>query len=292
VNRPAPAAARADRWISRLAGATVVGLAGIAGAISYSHTRQLAQAHGDAGWHAHAFPLSVDGIEIVASLVLLADRRAGRRSGWLPWAALAFGTAASIAANIATADTGAISRIIAGWPALALLIAIKLLSGILEHRPVVPVSGPTADADRDGPANRACPLPRQAVAVPPTPTGTPYASRRETRRPQARDSTLRRPALANTTGQHASSPDEAAAVAVARPGIRPGMVPGTAADITALLAAARAGRDELHRDGYPLTRDALATRLHQAGHPVRNARVTPVLQTLRSEPVSLSLNGR
>jgi hypothetical protein len=56
--------------------ATVVGLAGIAGAISYSHMRELAQEHGQAGWHAHAFPLSVDGIEIVASLVLLADRRA------------------------------------------------------------------------------------------------------------------------------------------------------------------------------------------------------------------------
>jgi hypothetical protein len=86
----------ADRWISRTAVVTVVGLAGIAGALSYSHMRQLAQDHGQAGWHTHAFPLSVDGIEIVASLVLLADRRAGR-SGWLPWAA---GTAGSLAANI------------------------------------------------------------------------------------------------------------------------------------------------------------------------------------------------
>jgi hypothetical protein len=52
----------------------------------------------------------VDGVEIVASLVLLADRRSGRRSGWLPGAALVVGT-------------GTVSRIIAGWPALALLIA-------------------------------------------------------------------------------------------------------------------------------------------------------------------------
>jgi hypothetical protein len=29
--------------------------------------RQLAEEHGQAGWHAHAFPLSVDGIEIVTS---------------------------------------------------------------------------------------------------------------------------------------------------------------------------------------------------------------------------------
>ena len=105
-----------DRWISRTAAATVAGLADIAGALSYSHMRQLAQDHGQAGWHAHAFPLSVDGIEIVASLVLLADRRAGRRSGWLPWTALAAGTAGSLAANIATANPDPVSRVIAGWP--------------------------------------------------------------------------------------------------------------------------------------------------------------------------------
>jgi transcriptional regulator with XRE-family HTH domain len=100
-----------DRWIGRAVAATVAGLAGIAGAISYSHMRQLAQDHGQAGWHAHAFPLSVDGIEVVASLVLLADRRTGRRSGWLPWAALLIGTAGSLAANVATAEPGMISRI-------------------------------------------------------------------------------------------------------------------------------------------------------------------------------------
>jgi hypothetical protein len=41
--------------------------------------------------------VSVDGIEIVASLVLLAHRRAGARVGWPPWAALVAGPAASIA---------------------------------------------------------------------------------------------------------------------------------------------------------------------------------------------------
>jgi hypothetical protein len=92
---------RADSGIRVAAGVTVAALAGIAGAISYSHMRELAAAHGEAGWQAHTFPLSVDGIEIVASLVLLADRRTGRVSGRLPWADLATGTTASLAANIA-----------------------------------------------------------------------------------------------------------------------------------------------------------------------------------------------
>lgn len=83
--------------------------------------------------HEASRPLSVDGIETVASLVLLAERRAGRKSGWLPWAALAIGTVGSIAANVATASLGTVSRVIAGWPTVALLITVKLLSGIFDH---------------------------------------------------------------------------------------------------------------------------------------------------------------
>jgi Protein of unknown function (DUF2637) len=145
----APQASPADTWVSRPAAGTVAALAGLAGAISYSHMRQLAAGHGQAGWHAHAFPLSVDGLELVASLVLLDDRRCGRRSGWLPWAALMVGTAGSLAANIATARPDAVSRIIAGWPALALLIAVKLLSGILtRHANPAPLAAPVPEPAR------------------------------------------------------------------------------------------------------------------------------------------------
>jgi hypothetical protein len=97
--------------------------------------RGLAAAHGEAGRQAHTFPLSVDGIEIVASLVLLADRRAGRSSGWLLWAALVARTSASLAANVAAANADVIGRVVAGWPAFALLVAVKLCSRLLEPRP-------------------------------------------------------------------------------------------------------------------------------------------------------------
>lgn len=60
-----------------------------------------------------------------------------------------------------------------------------------------------------------------------------------------------------------------------------GTVPGT---IAALEQAARIVRDELRRDGRPLTRDALANQLRAAGHPVRNARLTPILAALQAEP--------
>jgi hypothetical protein len=234
MTRQAPAQERADKWISRAATATVAGLAGIAGAISYSHMRLLAADHGDAGWHAHAFPLSVDGVEMVASLVLLADRRAGRQSGWLPWAALTIGTAASLAANIATAADGIISRVIAGWPAVALLIAVKLLSGILEHRPAAGSAGNQSDD--------ASVLPDLRVI-----------------------------------------PDRAGSLAGrARPSV--GRTRKAANGMAALEQAARTVRDELRRDGQPLTRDALASRLRAADYPVRNARLTPLLAALRAGP--------
>ncbi len=135
-----------------------MGLAGIAAAISYQHLLTLAQQHGQSGWRASAFPLSVDGLELVSSLVLLADRRAARRSGWLPWAALGAGAVASLFANIAVAEHNWIARTIAGWPALALIIAIKLLSGLLEHAATPPPS--TVDAR---PATRPSTAPNNPV---------------------------------------------------------------------------------------------------------------------------------
>ncbi len=201
--------------------------------------RQLAQEHGQAGWHAHAFPLSVDGIEIVASLVLFADRRAGHRSGWLPWAALAIGTAGSLAANVATAGPATISRLIAGWPALALLIAVKLLSGLLDrdtaHRPALAAGASPSRTPADDTGNgddAACPL---AVPVP----SSAASARRSSGRPVA--------------GHHQadSTPPGTATVPPALPGTAasqeiPGPSPaaesGTVPGIAELLPAALAAR--------------------------------------------------
>ena len=150
----------AARAIRLTAGTAVAALAVIAGAVSYAHMKVLAERHGETGWRAHAFPLSVDGIETVASLVLLADRRVGRRSSWLVWAALAAGTAASMAANVAVGATDPVGRVVAGWPAFALLVAIKLLSGLLDRRDepsgTVSVVRTGAEVPGDG-GGRPCP---------------------------------------------------------------------------------------------------------------------------------------
>jgi hypothetical protein len=82
------------------------------------------------GWRSLAFPVSVDGPEVVASLYLVAQRRTGAASSWVPWAALVVGTLASLAANVAVGGHDLIGRALAGWPALSMLASVKRLFGI------------------------------------------------------------------------------------------------------------------------------------------------------------------
>ncbi len=51
----------------------------------------------------------------------------------LPWVALGVGTAASLAANVAVGGHDMIGRALAGWPAVALLVSIKLLLSMFDH---------------------------------------------------------------------------------------------------------------------------------------------------------------
>lgn len=125
----------ADRATRATAMTTVAALAVLAGATSYRHMVTLAERSGQHGADAHAFPLTVDGLDLIGVLVLLTDRRTGRNSGWLPWTVLAIGALASITANIAVAPANPIARAISGWTAIALLAAAKLLAHLLEPAP-------------------------------------------------------------------------------------------------------------------------------------------------------------
>jgi Protein of unknown function (DUF2637) len=61
-----------DKVFLILTGLFVAGLAIVAGAISFSHVTELATHHDQTGWKAYGFPVSVDGLEIVAGLYLVA----------------------------------------------------------------------------------------------------------------------------------------------------------------------------------------------------------------------------
>ncbi|MEU3604805.1 DUF2637 domain-containing protein [Streptomyces sp. NPDC035033] len=95
----------------------------IAGALSFAHLHDLAEAAGQDGWKAWAYPVSVDLLLVAAWRRMRTD--AGNRDAWL-WFAIAL--IASLGANVATAglldmnDVPAWLRIlVAGWPAIAFL---------------------------------------------------------------------------------------------------------------------------------------------------------------------------
>ncbi|MET9960964.1 DUF2637 domain-containing protein [Streptomyces sp. NPDC006326] len=119
----------------------------IAGALSFAHLHDLAEAAGQDGWKAWAYPISVDLLLVAAWHRLRTLRDAGEpsRSAW-SWFAVAL--AASLGANVATAglldlnDVPAWLRIlVAGWPALAFLGGTLLV-----HRPTPP-STPSPEPD-------------------------------------------------------------------------------------------------------------------------------------------------
>ena len=58
-------------------------MAAVAAVASYVHMHELATEAGE-GWRAHLIPLSVDGLLVAASMVMLVRRRAGLRAGLCP----------------------------------------------------------------------------------------------------------------------------------------------------------------------------------------------------------------
>ncbi|WP_406464743.1 DUF2637 domain-containing protein [Streptomyces sp. NBC_01622] len=100
---------------------------------SYVHQREFALQGGADAASASLWPLSVDGLLLLATLGLLKPSGSGgRRARYAVWLAFLLGIAVSLAANIAAAPTLAWKPVlVAGWPPVALLLSVELLA----HRP-------------------------------------------------------------------------------------------------------------------------------------------------------------
>ncbi|CAM5704023.1 hypothetical protein SCALM49S_00754 [Streptomyces californicus] len=129
----------------------------IAGALSFAHLHDLAEAAGQDGWKAWAYPVSVDLLLVAAwrRMRTTADNRAA-------WAWFVIALAASLGANVATAglldlgDVPAWLRIlVAGWPALAFLGGTLLVhaptTAPAEPDPVPAAAPPVAPAAKPVP---------------------------------------------------------------------------------------------------------------------------------------------
>ncbi|MFF2895424.1 DUF2637 domain-containing protein [Streptomyces sp. NPDC057966] len=152
----------------------------IAGALSFAHLHDLAEAAGQDGWKAWAYPVSVDLLLVAAwrRMRTTTDNRAA-------WAWFVIALAASLGANVATAglldlqDVPAWLRIlVAGWPALAflggtLLVHTPTTTAPAEPDPVptaAPLTAPAAEPVPDVTMERA---PELAPELPPAPATDP-----------------------------------------------------------------------------------------------------------------------
>lgn len=138
---------RGESWIAR--GCAVI-VAGVAAYSSYAHQRDFALDGGADPITAALWPLSVDGLVILASIGLLRlDSEATRRTRWAVHTAFLLGVIVSLAANVAAAPALEWQPIVvAGWPPLALLLGIELILHARHHRHIeISQSRPIADAD-------------------------------------------------------------------------------------------------------------------------------------------------
>ncbi|MFF7600711.1 DUF2637 domain-containing protein [Streptomyces mirabilis] len=121
----------------------------IAGALSFAHLHDLADAAGQDGWKAWAYPISVD-------LLLVAAWRRLRSDGpsRLAWCWFVIALFASLGANVATAGFLDLAHPpawlrfgIAGWPALAFLGGTLLAHSTGDRVPVPPAPAPEPEID-------------------------------------------------------------------------------------------------------------------------------------------------
>ncbi|MFJ3214788.1 DUF2637 domain-containing protein [Kitasatospora sp. NPDC086801] len=99
--------------------------AAIAGALSFAHLHDIAEAAGQHGWKAWAYPVSVDLLLVAAWHRMRTLRTTGQPAG-TAWTWFAIALTASLGANVATAGLLDLAHVpawlrilVAGWPALA-----------------------------------------------------------------------------------------------------------------------------------------------------------------------------
>ncbi|GAB3958027.1 hypothetical protein GCM10029978_001930 [Actinoallomurus acanthiterrae] len=125
-----------DRIIRATTTLAVIGVAAVAAVISYRHAYELVRSHGESGTTARLVPLTVDGLILAASMVILdANRRTGRVPALAGWS-LGAGISATVGANLAHGmGHGPIGALVSAWPALALVGSYELLMMLIraEH---------------------------------------------------------------------------------------------------------------------------------------------------------------
>jgi len=137
-------------WLRR--GCALI-VAAVAAYGSYEHQRDFALHGGADPTTALLWPLSVDGLLLLATVGLLkSGHQPSRRVRLAVWLSFLLGIAVSLAANIAAAPTLAWQPVlVAGWPPVALLLAAELLTHHPRQREQTETepAAPTEEPDRE-----------------------------------------------------------------------------------------------------------------------------------------------
>jgi len=252
-----------------------------------------------------------------------------RRFQWAVRATLAVGVAASVCANVLHARDNPISQTIAAWPPLALLLTVELVSRVPMHRrglALARICGTAVIAGiaayvsyfhmaavaarygESGLAPNLLPLSVDGLIIVASVSLIELAGRvraaldgRAEARPitdaaEAAESAPEKPSAdrpdnPNHNGHRQPSPP---LTPLPAPHLEPASIASAVdadPDLVTLLPAARAAREELHRQGRSLTRDSLAARLRRDGHTIRTSRVSELLTLLKNDAPAAA-NGR
>jgi hypothetical protein len=123
---------REGRWVQPTSAAGVLGIGAAAFLLSYDALHSLALASGVRPGLARIWPGVLDAIIFVATLTVVAAKRASRPT-WYPWALVVLFSAASVAFNIlhaidqGLASAGWIAALVFAMPPVALVLATHLL---------------------------------------------------------------------------------------------------------------------------------------------------------------------
>ena len=185
MNTDLHAMLRDGRWVQPLSAAGVLGIGAAAFLLSYDALHSLALASGVRPGLARIWPGVLDGFIVIATLTVVAAKRA-RQPTWYPWALVVLFAAASVAFNILhaldryLAAAQWVRPLVFAMPPIALVLATHLLlqQGAWKRQHL------QADPERVDAAAVAAPPPHRSgtVAVPATRTTEEAATREHARR--------------------------------------------------------------------------------------------------------------
>ena len=183
---------RDGRWVQPTSAAGVLGIGAAAFVLSYDALHSLALASGVRPGLARIWPGVLDGFIVVATLTVVAAKRASRPT-WYPWALVVLFSAASVAFNILhavdqqLAAAGWVAALVFAMPPVALVLATHLLlqqgvwrrqhtaPGAMGERPGKGATSPSADRSTS-PIRETLPQPQPEPAALGGPSPLPGAS--------------------------------------------------------------------------------------------------------------------